>query len=111
MVEIVVCVIAVVLGYVWGWYARERHAMRIMNNMLENTEAIIKKEIRENVVPVIVEKHNGAYFVYNMNDHTFMAQGNTREEVEKVLSEKYPGKNFAAKDDNLAEVGFNDVSV
>jgi hypothetical protein len=35
-----------------------------------------------------------------------MAQGKTRKELEENLSKRFPGKFFAAEEDNLIEVGF-----
>ena len=45
-------------------------------------------------------------FVYDKDTEQFMAQGSTREAVEKVLVERFPGKRFACHESTLKEVGF-----
>jgi hypothetical protein len=36
-----------------------------------------------------------------------MAQGATRKELENNLEKRFPGKRFAARPENLRDVGFN----
>jgi hypothetical protein len=36
-----------------------------------------------------------------------MAQGATRKELEQNLEKRFPGKRFAARSENLKDVGFN----
>lgn len=106
MVEIIVSLVIWVIAFLTGWYAREKYAERVLNRFLSQAEDGIKERVMKDVIPVHIEEHNGQYFVYNGNDKSFMAQGATRKAVEAVLEDKYPGKKFAAKEDNLAEVGF-----
>jgi hypothetical protein len=45
-------------------------------------------------------------FVYDKDTKQFMAQGSSKEAVEKVLVERFPGKRFACHESTLKEVGF-----
>jgi hypothetical protein len=45
-------------------------------------------------------------FVYDKETKQFMAQGSSKEDVEKVLVERFPGKRFACPESILKEVGF-----
>ena len=57
-------------------------------------------------IKITIDKHNDCYYVYRMEDQTFMAQGKTRNELEHSLMKLFPGKKFACTHDNLVEVGF-----
>ena len=93
-----------------GWQLREMHAMRevkkIEAEVIQHFETDLE-EIKKKYHPIKIEKTQHGYFVYSIPDNTFMAQGTTREEVEKNLDKRYPGKRFAATPDNLREVGFD----
>lgn len=95
--------ISVYFAFRVGWKAREVHAMRLVGEL---TQAVEQEEETETPIRVVIEKHSDGFFVYNMEDHSFMAQGSDRNELEKNLISRYPGKNFAANHDNLIEVGF-----
>ena len=45
-------------------------------------------------------------YVYDKDTKQFMAQGSSKEDVEKVLVERFPGKRFACHESVLKEVGF-----
>lgn len=110
MVEIAIGVVIWVGAFLTGWYAREKYAERVLNRFLSQAEENVKERVMKDMIPVHIEQHNGHYYVYNGNDKSFMAQGETRKALEEMLEEKYPGKKFAAKEDNLAEVGFVNAS-
>jgi hypothetical protein len=64
------------------------------------------EEQEEEQIHIIIEKHNDMLFVYDKDTKQFMAQGTTKEDVEKVLVERFPGKRFACHESVLKEVGF-----
>ena len=99
--------ITFILSFAFGWVMREFHARRQMNRVLKNVETAVKQEIREKVTRIKIEKQEDTYYVYNADDLTFMAQGNTREELEGNLAKRYPGKFFGANPDNLKNMGFD----
>lgn len=100
-------VIFFVLGFIQGWRMRELYAVKKLDELLNKVEQEVDEEIKESIIPITIEKHQDTYFVYGVNDNQFIAQGNNRWELEKNLETRYPGKKFAASNENLKEVGFN----
>lgn len=94
-------VLCIVLGFRLGWVAREIHAKRILSEMVE-----MSVETDDDTIAITIDKHNEQFFVYSLSDSTFMAQGSTRQEVEKQLEQQFPGKKFIATHQNLIDVGF-----
>ena len=90
-----------ILGAVYGWFARERYAIRKLDRLLTEVEETISEEMNDYVIPIIVEKHNNMLFVYNKDTNEFMGQGETRWDLEQNLSKRYPDKKFAAAKEHL----------
>jgi len=88
-------------GSIAGWNAREKHAKRQMEKFFETVD-----EVEEEQIHIIIEKHNDMLFVYDKDTKQFMAQGTSKEDVEKILVERFPGKRFACHESTLKEVGF-----
>jgi len=99
-------VIIWVMGAVYGWYARERHSKRIVDNFMEKIDSAVTEKYSENIIRIFIEQVKGVYYIYNKENNDFMGQGSTREEVEKVLAERFPNKKFMADTSNLKEMGF-----
>lgn len=91
-------VIVWVLGAVYGWYARERHAKRTIGRYFSQFTEETTREIPH--IVITVEKHNGAFFIYNKETSEFMAQGTTRKEINDILVKRYPGVYFAITSEN-----------
>ena len=101
-------ILYLVIGFVAyriGWLAREYHAVSSLENMLSGMES---KETGPAIdaIPILIEKHKGVFYAYNNQDKTFMAQGNTRKNLEENLDKRYPGKKFAALPSNMKDIGF-----
>ena len=92
------------IGFHLGWNARERHAKEVLKSLVQEIEQDTENDDTE--IKITIDKHNDCYFVYRMEDQTFMAQGKTRNELEHNLMKLFPGKKFACARDNLVEVGF-----
>jgi len=88
-------------GSVAGWNAREKHAKKQVERHFEQL-----LEQQEEKIHIIIEKHNDILYVYDKDTKQFMAQGSSKEDVEKVLVERFPGKRFACPESILKEVGF-----
>lgn len=102
-----------IVSFIAGWYVREWHATIKMNQFINKVERnTLEKleEIRRNVIKIKIEKHEQRFFVYALEDNEFMAQGDSRKELEENLRKRYPGRTFAAEEDNLKEVGFSHES-
>ena len=108
--EIILMLLVMVVCFVSGWIAREMAAARRIDRLMESVQVDLKEKIEEeleNLIPIKIEYDNSTFFVYNNDDQTFMAQGATRKELETNLEKRFPGKRFAARQENLKDVGFN----
>jgi len=108
--EIILMLLVMVVCFISGWIAREIAASRRIDRLMESVQVDIREKIEEeleNLIPIKIEYDNSTFFVYNNDDHSFMAQGATRKELETNLEKRYPGKRFAARPENLRDVGFN----
>ena len=89
------------VGLVNGWKARERKATRTLQQFVENAQ----EQEEEDTIHILIEKHNGVLFVYDMRNSSFLAQGNDRKDIEEALRKRFPGKRFACPESNMIEVG------
>lgn len=65
-------------------------AQRAVNKFLDQIESgQLKKEAEIKVIEARVEVDNGAFFVYNNNNGSFIAQGNTITELKKHIMDRY----------------------
>jgi hypothetical protein len=96
----------IIFAFAFGWFAREWLAMRKINVMISRME-----EISSNVIRIKIQRVNGMLYIHNMETHEFMAQGNTRKQLEQNLSSRFPDTKFAATAENLKEVFANDNSL
>lgn len=103
---IVAVAFLMLLSFVAGWVAREVAASRRIDQLMAQMEETVEEHVKEHLIPIKIEHHDQMFYVYDLNNNTFMAQGQTRRELESNLEARYPGKKFAAKPENLKEVGF-----
>ena len=99
-------VFLMLLSFVAGWIAREVAASRKIDQLMAQIEENVEEQVKEQLIPIKIEHHDQMFYVYDLNNNTFMAQGQTRRELETNLEKRYPGKKFAARPENLKEVGF-----
>ena len=104
--DIVVLFVAVIIGFSIGWNLRERVAIVKTNRMLAEIEQELEQDTDPEVVRITIEKDNGILFAYHKDSSQFITQANDRKELEKKLSELYPGKTFGVTPKNLIEIGF-----
>ena len=92
------------VGSVVGWKYREYTAMKLMEQLrLEEVEEYVENR----KIAIKVEKTHGTWFIYKQEDGSFMAQGNSWEEVTDRMAERYPEKRFTIEPENAKEVGLN----
>lgn len=103
--EIIIAIIISLVSFVFGWIVRERYAVRQLEKLLTQVQDM-KEESKQDLVFITIEKHDNVFFVYLKETNQFVLQANTQEELEEKLLEKFPGKKFAVKQENLDEVGF-----
>jgi hypothetical protein len=98
-----------IVSFVVGWILRELyavHKVKTLLNQIESFEENSEEDEKADIMHINIEKHDGILFVYSSEDDSFMAQGKTREELEKNLRERYPNVIFGASNANLQKVGF-----
>lgn len=91
---------SVIWGITLGWKARERHAMKIAQELLDGLEEKVEKQEPDRL-NITIEKHGDCLYVFDRDSNQFMAQGKNREELESVLKQRFPGKTFAATQEDL----------
>jgi hypothetical protein len=104
--DILIVVGAVIIGFSIGWNLRERVAVVKAHKMLAEIEQELEQETDPEVVKITIEKDNGVLFAYHKDSSQFITQANDRKELEKKLSELFPGKRFGVTPKNLIEIGF-----
>jgi len=93
--EYLLYIVIWIMGAVYGWYARERHAKRTIGRFVAHVEAETVKAVNESVIQITLEKNNGIFYIWNKDTNDFMGQGKTRQELENALAKRYPDKKFA----------------
>lgn len=107
--EFLILIVAMFIGALLGWDLRERFATHQIKRFLKEVEEMKAPEeddSDEPKIPITIEKHNNHFYVYNKENNQFMGQAGTREELEEVLMERFPGKKFACSEQTLKEIGF-----
>jgi len=102
LLSVIVLGVVYIIGLVQGWKARERKSIR---NIQDFVDSVQQKE-QKDTIHITIEKHDGILFVYDMNTSSFLAQGNTRQEIEDALKKRFPDKRFACAESNMIRVGF-----
>lgn len=101
----ILLLLAGMLFCIWfGWNMREAVAKYKMQKLMELAEEMQEED--QEYIKIVIEKHDDMFFVYEENDKTFLAQASSKEELDKSLRARFPGKLFAVKEENLIEVGF-----
>lgn len=85
LVAIISFIIGIIVGYCYVLLSVANH---IKKQSVEE-EKIIKKEL----VPYSLEKHNNTLYAFELND-TFIAQGNSFEELSTNMQDRYPQTQF-----------------
>ena len=102
--EIFIVVVAVFIGLSLGWNLRERVAAVHANRLMASLEQEIEES--NDLVRITIEKDNDILFAYHKDNSQFITQATNRAELEKKLTELFPGKRFGVTPENLSEIGF-----
>ena len=100
--ELFIGLLIFVIGARFGYKYREHTALKLMMQLQEEE---VQAEV-DTKIAIKVEKMSDIWYVYK-EDGTFMAQGNTWEEVTDRIAERYPKKRFVIDPDNARHVGLN----
>ena len=92
------------IGMIIGWKLRERAAIRQLEQLqLEEIEEYVENK----KIPITVEIVDDQWFIYKKEDGSFMAQGESWEEVTDRMAERFPEKRFIIEPENAKAVGLN----
>lgn len=70
-------------------YARLKLLKELDGSINEKMNAL-----KEKIVPSRIEEENGVLFLYHRETNEFLGQGNSFEDLENVMKEKFPEKLF-----------------
>ena len=97
-----------VFGFVTGWMALRTLVQHRVKQFKEVMMAAIERDMPQEV-NITFTKEGDLIQVHNSETQEFLAQGTTREEIVKILEDRYPKISFRASSKNLNEV-FNDAA-
>ena len=93
------------MGIYVGWKAREIAAKKFLEVTKAKAKEHIESAYAKMRMPISIEKTDGILFVYSAEDGSFLAQGSTVGEVTDILNERFPGKVFVARDEDMIKAG------
>jgi len=77
----------------------------IIHKVVTEVKREQQEELANRLVQVYVENINDYFYIYRKEDHTFLAQGRDKKELQQVLTAKFPGHAILVDNDNLKQVG------
>lgn len=92
------------LGFFMGWRMREQTALRHLDKMADEIANDALEEFKSKVIDITVEDHDGVFYIYKREDGSYLAHGPSMEKLEDILMDKFPGKLFNAKPDDLEKL-------
>jgi hypothetical protein len=101
--EFIILLFVFLIAFSMGW---NFHKALVQHTNRKLAELLVQQELDDDIVKIVLERHNDMFFAYGKDDYKFLALAPTREELEDKLRELFPGKRFGATADNLKEVGF-----
>lgn len=102
--EFIILFVSVFAGVVAGWYLREFQAKRVVDNYLAEVQEKVEEE-KKNAVRIKIEKHHEHIYVFEHDTDKFLGQAATIDELDKYLSETYPGKRFLVQESEAEAIG------
>lgn len=97
MTEFILFVIGTTVGFYVGWKTRELYAQRIVNKMF----AVASERMDKDVMNIDIVKENNHFYVYDSKTNAFIVQVQTKEELFKYFSSKFPEKTVMMKQNHL----------
>lgn len=101
--EFLILIAAIGAGVIAGWNMREVYAKRVVSEMIKETAEKAKKDS----IKIKLEKKDNTFYAFNFETDAFMGQAESFETIDKLLSEKFPGKRFLITEENMKEVGLD----
>lgn len=95
MIDLVLIIGIIVGAFHFGWTAREiwaKHQVKKIHQEIEDNLFQAQEQIKDNIIPMRVEKHNNEYYLYNTINQSFICQGKTKDDLFDKFSIAYPKK-------------------
>ena len=105
--EMLLYLLFLIVGFVWGYRYRENLAMRSIDTFAEKIQNDIQQTIA-NTVYITIERQGDTFFVYDSKTSKFLTQSSDRKELAENLKKMFPNKRLAAKQENIREVGLDE---
>ena len=93
-----------VFGFVTGWLVLRTLVQHRVNQFKSILLQTLEKNLPEEV-SIVFSKEGDLFQVHNSETKEFLAQGTTKEEIVKILEDRWPNKVFKASSKNLEEMG------
>lgn len=82
MVETMIFLISIFVGFAFGWKAREVYAKHVVQSFMMN-------DIKKSILNVNVVKTNGSFLIYNAENDAFIVQVKNRDELYQFFHDKH----------------------
>lgn len=99
------------VGIAFGWFLREQHAIRRVNEMFAQLEDTVVKQEEGNNVKGTIEIHHGHYYMFHSENGSFLAQGGTKKELSEALRARFPDKTFILANEQYEDLGFKNDAI
>lgn len=105
--DMILYLLGLVVAFVWGYRFREHLATKKMDNLVQRLSQEME-EVKSNVMLVTIEKHGDMFLVYEKDTNKFLTQSTDQKELGENLKRMFPNKRFAASQQNMREVGYDE---
>lgn len=105
--EMLLYLLVLIVGFVWGYRYRETLTMRSINTFADKVQKDIEHTIA-NTVYITVERQGDTFFVYDSETNKFLTQSSDKRELAENLKKMFPNKRLAARQENIREVGLDE---
>lgn len=106
MIEIIV---AIAVGIVIGWYAREQRAKLYLNHLerqMNQSFSSMVAEAAKHIIQIEITKQGDMFYVHNKTTGEFLAQGRDHDTITEILNSRFPDMTFMANPDDLEKIGY-----
>ena len=93
-----------IFGFVTGFMLLRAIVQYRVKQFKDILESVIEKNMPQEV-GIVFSKQGDLIQVHNSVTQEFLAQGTTKEEIVKLLEERYPNIAFKANSKNMEEMG------
>lgn len=93
-----------IFGFVTGWLVLRTIVQYRVKQVKDILMQTIEKSMPEEVM-ITFSKEGDLIQVHNSDTQEFLAQGSSKEEIVKILEDRWPDKVFRASSKNMEEMG------